>query len=96
MITVSSRSTTGSDFLMFIYTTFHVEHKKKHIDDEGDLNIYGENIQRFLGVYSTKEAAEEAIRRMKSLPGFIDEPDCFFVDEKTVDKVAWTEGFTRD
>ena len=35
---------------MFVYTAFHAEHKKKHIDNEGDLNIYGENIQRFLPV----------------------------------------------
>ena len=77
---------------MFVYTAFHAEHKKKHID----LNIYGENIQRFLGVYSTKEAADEAIRRMKSLPGFADEQDCFFIDELTVDKVGWTEGFKHD
>ena len=81
---------------MFVYTVFHVEHKKKHIDNEGDLNIYGENIQRFLGVYSMKEAADEAIRRMKSLPGFADEQGCFFIDEETVDKVGWMEGFKRD
>ena len=81
---------------MFVYTALHVEHKKKHIDDEGDLNIYGANIQRMLGVYSTKEAAEEAIQRIKSLPGFVDEPDCFAVDRDTVDEVGWREGFKHD
>ena len=81
---------------MFVYTAFHVEHKKKHIDDEGDLNIYGENIERLLGIYSTKQAAKAAIRRMKSLTGFIDEPDCFFVDKDTVDEVGWKEGFKHD
>jgi hypothetical protein len=81
---------------MDVYTALHVEHKKKHIDDEGDLNIYGENIQRMLGIYSTKEAADEAIRRMRSLPGFVDEPDCFAVSVEAVDEVGWTEGFKHD
>lgn len=49
-----------------------------------------------LGIYSTQEAADEAIRRMRSLPGFVDEPDCFAVSVETVDEVGWTEGFKHD
>jgi len=48
-----------------------------------------------LGVYSTRELAEEAIDRYATLPGFRDFPlDCFFIAEPTLDKDAgWEEGF---
>ncbi|MBI4899834.1 MAG: hypothetical protein HY829_05090 [Actinobacteria bacterium] len=79
-----------------MYTVFHTEHKKKHVDDEGDLNIYGKNIQRLIGVYSSRQAALAAVDRMRLLPGFHDEPDCFCVDEETVDQAGWDAGFTRE
>jgi hypothetical protein len=81
---------------MYIYPVFHTEHKKNHLDEEGDLNIFGKSIQRLLGVYTTKEDALAAVDRMRVLPGFDGEPDCFFVDEFTYDEVFWEEGFTSD
>jgi hypothetical protein len=83
----------GGVIALFVYKVFHTEHKKRHVDKWGDLNVFGENVQRLLGVYSTREAAERAIERMRPLSGFVDEPDCFFIDEDTVDEVGWSEGF---
>ena len=62
--------------------------------------VYGEESDfdeaKTLGVYSTRELAEEARDRYAALPGFRDFPlDCFFIAEPTLDKDAagWEEGF---
>ena len=49
-----------------------------------------------LGVYSTRELAEEAIGRFSPQEGFRDYPlDCFRISELVVDRdAAWTEGFS--
>ena len=48
-----------------------------------------------LGVYSTRELAEEARDRYATLPGFRDFPlDCFYISLYTLDEDAgWEEGF---
>lgn len=47
-----------------------------------------------LGIYSTKEKAEEAIERYKILSGFQDHPDDFYISEYKLDIDAqWMEGF---
>ena len=48
-----------------------------------------------LGVYSTRELAEEARVRYATLPGFKDFPlDCFYIGAYTLDVDAgWWEGF---
>lgn len=80
---------------MSVYTVFHTEHKGKHFDEDGDVSIYGKNTQRFLGAYASQDAAAEAVERMKLLPGFRDEPNCFVIDEEELDEVGWKSGFTR-
>jgi hypothetical protein len=80
---------------VLVFCVYHTEHKKRHVDKDGDLNIFGKNIERLLGVYSTRELAEQAIVRMRSLPGFVDEPNCFFVDEDTLGEIGWSEGFAH-
>ena len=49
-----------------------------------------------LGVYSTRELAEEAADRYLPLLGFRDYPrECFQISEFVVDRdTAWTEGFS--
>ena len=49
-----------------------------------------------LGVYSTRELAEDAADRYLPLPGFRDYPrECFQISEFVVDRdTAWTEGFS--
>jgi len=48
-----------------------------------------------LGIYSSKQLAEEAIRRYAKLPGFRSLPlKCFLIGECVVDEdAAWTRGF---
>ena len=48
-----------------------------------------------LGVYSTRELAEEARDRYAALPGFRDLPlDCFYISLYTLDEdTGWKEGF---
>jgi hypothetical protein len=51
---------------------------------------------KILGIYSTKEKAEEVIQRYKSIVGFNRFPiTCFYVDDYDLDKDHWTEGFVR-
>ncbi|WP_405177647.1 hypothetical protein OG225_25665 [Nocardia sp. NBC_01377] len=53
----------------------------------------GTEIVRTIGLYSTELAAEQAVARMKDLPGFRDRPDSFNIDRYTVGKDHWAEGF---
>ena len=61
--------------------------------------VYGEESDfdeaKTLGVYSTRELAEEARGRYATLPGFRDLPlDCFYISLYTLDEDAgWKEGF---
>lgn len=60
---------------------------------------YGENLEyqetKFLGVFSTEQEAQKAIEHYKTLDGFKDYPDDFYVDKYEVDKRHWTEGFIK-
>jgi len=56
----------------------------------------GEDEVKELGVYSSREKAQEAITRYWSLPGFRDHPDGFKIYESELDQdQAWTDGFVR-
>ncbi|HTU89016.1 MAG TPA: hypothetical protein VMF69_02865 [Gemmataceae bacterium] len=48
---------------------------------------------KFIGVYSSKENAREAIVRLSEMPGFSEIPDGFHVDEYEIDKDHWREGY---
>lgn len=48
---------------------------------------------KIIGIFSSKEIAEQVLIKYKSLPGFKDYPDSFFIDECTIDKSYWEEGF---
>lgn len=60
-----------------------------HIDEQDGDDV------KLLGIYSTREKAEERRRRAALLPGFGDEPDCFVIVPYRLDDDAWTEGFER-
>jgi hypothetical protein len=55
----------------------------------------------FLGVFSSRDNIEAALRQLREQPGFRDHPGWFAegqargfkVDEVTVDDVAWKDGF---
>jgi len=51
---------------------------------------------KFIGVYTTRQAAEDAIRRLQVTPGFRDHPAEFSVDEFPLDLDHWTEGFVTE
>jgi hypothetical protein len=48
---------------------------------------------KFIGVYETKELAEEAILRLKTQPGFRDRQEDFHISENELNKDNWVEGF---
>jgi len=54
----------------------------------------GEDEEKGLGSYSSRENALAAIERYKKLPGFCRLPDAFVIRETTLDHdAAWTDGF---
>jgi hypothetical protein len=82
---------------MEIFLLWHVRHAGNvdgtltvHRDEEGELvwdEEEGDDL-KILGVYSTEERAQDRITRARQLPGFRDEPDCFYVSAYTVTRVV--------
>jgi hypothetical protein len=58
-----------------------------HSRDDGVEDV------KFIGVYSSREKAQQAVARLSRLPGFADAPDGFHVDEYRVDQDHWVEGY---
>ena len=48
---------------------------------------------KLIGVYSTRQQADDAIDRLSTQPGFRDHTDGFHVDRYTLNEDHWTEGF---
>ena len=48
---------------------------------------------KFIGVYSSRQKAQDAVVRLSRLPGFADAPDGFHIDEYRVDEDHWGEGY---
>lgn len=48
---------------------------------------------KLLGVYSSKDVAEAAIVRFRERPGFRKSQEGFSIDEYTIDRDYWTEGY---
>lgn len=70
---------------------FLLTHEYEYLDSHN----YEELEQKYLGVYSSREAAEEAAKRYYIHPGFNKYPfDSFYIDEVELDKdSSWEEGF---
>lgn len=64
---------------------FVLQHVHQITSDQEDVKL--------MGIYSSRERAEEAQSRMIKLPGFSDAPDGFHIDEYEVDVDHWTEGY---
>lgn len=77
-------------------TVFRLCHEIEYINEE-NADWKKEYNSRILGVYSTKEKAEEALKLYKTLPGFKDtHDDCFCIGEYNLNKRQngdWLEGF---
>ena len=67
---------------------FVVQHAYPLEDEEGDEQI------RFLGVYTSRRLADEAVARFVERPGFSAHPNGFRIDPYEMDKDHWTDGFT--
>jgi hypothetical protein len=52
-----------------------------------------EDHDKLLGVYSTKEKAEQALAVLRDKPGFGDYPGGFEILEGPIDQTYWLEGF---
>lgn len=68
---------------------------------------HGEEDVKVIGIYSSRQAAIEAVERLKVQPGFVehpslidplvdDEPDGFYIDKYPLDKDHWAEGYITD
>jgi hypothetical protein len=90
---------------MDVYLLWHVGHQNEagpadatvHHDEDGTVYIDeqdGDDV-KLLGVYSTRERAEERRQRARLTPGFQGEPECFIIGSYTLDRDAWHGGFIR-
>lgn len=66
-------------------SVFVLQHVHSREDSSEDV--------KFIGVYSSREAAKAAVRRLGRLPGFADALDGFHVDEYHLDHDQWAEGY---
>ncbi len=53
----------------------------------------GEDEEKHIGIYSTRENAEAAILRKRDQEGFRNYPNGFKIFETTLDRDQWSEGF---
>ena len=58
--------------------------------DTGDEDV------KFIGVYSSRDAAEVAVARTAALPGFRNAADGFSIDAYELDKDYWVEGYVSE
>lgn len=56
---------------------------------------YEDGNDKQIGVYTSKEKAEEALERVRAQPGFRDWPTGFFIDECELNKDNWDDGFVK-
>lgn len=66
-------------------SVFVLQHVHLTEDDVEDV--------KFIGVYSSRENAQAAVERLGHVPGFLDVPDGFHIDEYQVDQDHWGEGY---
>ncbi len=48
---------------------------------------------KLIGVFRTRQSAEDAARASSGLPGFSDHRDGFSIDPYELDRAYWAEGF---
>jgi hypothetical protein len=65
---------------VFVVQHLHVIH-----DDQEDV--------KFIGVYSSRDTAEEAVQRLRAKPGFCDAPEGFSIDPYNLNEDNWTDGY---
>ncbi|MCP3440473.1 hypothetical protein [Bradyrhizobium sp. CCGUVB14] len=58
-------------------------------DENGDEQV------KFIGIFGTKEKAQDAVDALAKMPGFVDHPLGFSIDFHLFDRVSWSEGFVH-
>jgi hypothetical protein len=58
-----------------------------HVLDDGEESV------KTIGIYSTREKAQQAVERLRTQPGFRAAPDGFVVDLYWVDQDCWEGGY---
>lgn len=53
----------------------------------------GQDHDKLLGIYSTRERAEQALAGLRDKPGFRDHPDGFEINDGPLDETYFTDGF---
>lgn len=53
----------------------------------------GDDEEKWIGLYRTREAAEKARAHAATLPGFRDYPEAFYIRSSSVDECSWSDGF---
>ena len=61
----------------------------QHVHETAD----GVEDVKLIGVYSSREKAQEAVARLGGVPGFSDAPDGFHIDQYHLDQDHWVEGY---
>lgn len=62
-----------------------LEHSYEALDGHDEFKL--------IGVYSSPETAQAAIRRLETQPGFKDRPEAFQMNRYEIDKDHWEEGY---
>lgn len=86
---------------MKVYLLWHAHHVAQ--DENGNVRHFegdefmaseeeGDDV-KLLGVYSAAENAQQRIASARLLPGFRDEPNCFWYAGYEVDEDKWEEGY---
>ena len=84
-----------------VFLLWHVHHRAeedgeiRHFADPDDYwsdEESGDDVKR-VGIYSSRELAQERMAHARVLPGFRDEPDCFYIEEAALDEDEWTTGY---
>jgi hypothetical protein len=71
-----------------MHHVFVVHHEHQFSEDRESVKL--------IGVYATRNDAEQAIERLKQQPGFRELPEGFSIDRYEVGKDHWAEGFVTD
>ena len=50
---------------------------------------------KVVGIFSTRASAEIAEEQARTLPGFLEEPHGFTIEEYEIDKLHWARDFIR-
>ncbi len=59
-------------------------------------NQAGYDEVKFIGVYSSERAAQAAVERLRSEPGFRNRPNGFHVERYELDRDHWAEGYVTE